>query len=160
MSEEHDVNCPVKDDKQTDENEGPVAEDAADGPTTEVPEVPGVPEVPEVSEPSANTSHTSKEDSAIDKETLSNEVDEKKDLYGANDKGNLSWTVEGNEFRVSWSFPDGVVTEKDYIALCYTGPSCRHARREADAPVKITTVRDDRGASKATTFNKNVGTNL
>lgn len=121
MSEEHDVECHVKDDKPTDDNEAPVAGDAADDPATEVtdvPEVPAVPEVPVVPEPSANTS---KEDSAIDKETLSSEVDEKKDLYGANDKGNLSWTVEGNEFRVSWSLPEGATTAKDYIALCYTG---------------------------------------
>lgn len=114
MSEDHDVDCPMEDDKQTDEgeetvveNNETVVENAEDCHMTE--------------EPSANTS---KEDSAIDtvdKESLRCEVDEKKDLYGANENATLSWTVQGNEFKVSWSLPEGAAKPNDYVALCCTG---------------------------------------
>ncbi|XP_049867393.1 uncharacterized protein LOC126367741 isoform X2 [Pectinophora gossypiella] len=64
-------------------------------------------------------------DSAI-KEAVSSEKDEKVEVYGADaanssSKGEVSWTLDGNEFKVSWSVPEGVIGTKDYIALCYTG---------------------------------------
>ncbi|KAJ8722435.1 hypothetical protein PYW07_003615 [Mythimna separata] len=167
MSEEHDVDSPMKDDKQTDENEETVLENdepVGDGeavveeekavvensevvvenseelaPNSEtvvengeggeehgeyvdenekrLDDADDCPMMVDTEEPSANTSKDSAID-AIDKETLSSEVDEKQVVYGANERATLSWTVEGNEFKIAWSLPQGVATPNDYIALC------------------------------------------
>lgn len=55
------------------------------------------------------------------KESLSSGVDEKKDLYGVNRKGSILWTEEGSQLRVSWNLLEGTATQRDYVALCYTG---------------------------------------
>lgn len=105
MSDDHDLDCSVKDDEQTDGNDDQVVEN-------------GGSDVVEVEETSANASKD--ETSAIDKETLSSEVDEKGDLYGA--KATINWTlVEGREFKVSWNLPEGTATPEDYVALYCTG---------------------------------------
>lgn len=123
MSEEHDVDFPTNDEKHDEENKEKVAEDEEavvdNEPTTEHAE--DCQMTVDTDKPSANTS---KEDSAIDvinKETLSSEVDEKKDLYGANERATLTWTAEGNEFKIAWNLPSGTATSDDYIALCCTG---------------------------------------
>lgn len=103
MSECHDEDSPVKDDIQTDNNDDTVAENNC----CEVAE-----------EPSANTSKDD-ETSAINKESLNSEVDEKGELYGA--KATLSWTIEGSRFKVSWSLPEGTTSTADYVALYCTG---------------------------------------
>ena len=173
MSEEHDVDCPMEDEKQTDENEEKVLENGETVVENEVrvveneeiavandetviekdkivveneeiaiandetiivngevlndndePVVENAEDCPmtvDTEEPSANTSKEDSAIDAIDKETLSSEVDEKKDLYGANERATLSWTAEGNEFKISWSLPEGAATANDYIALCCTG---------------------------------------
>lgn len=118
----------VENGKHVVENEKLVVENAEDCPMTV-----------ETEEPSANTS---KEDSAIDamdKETLSSEVDEKKDVYGANERATLSWTAEGNEFKVAWSLPQGAATANDYIALCCTG-KIFYSSKTSYQPVLITFV--------------------
>ncbi|XP_075969938.1 hecw ubiquitin protein ligase isoform X2 [Anticarsia gemmatalis] len=99
MSDGHDVDCSVKD--QPTDIEEPLEN--------------GGSEVAE--EPSANASKD-EETSAIDKETLSKEVDEKGDVYGA--KATINWTLEGQEFKVSWSLPEGTATPDDYVALYCT----------------------------------------
>ncbi|XP_047021067.1 uncharacterized protein LOC124631018 isoform X2 [Helicoverpa zea] len=120
MSEEHDVECPMEDEKQTDESEEKVVENDEVGDKTVDENAEDCRTTVNTEEPSANTS---KDDSAIDvidKETLSSEVDEKKDVYGANERTSpsLTWTAEGNEFKISWNLPEGTATEFDYIALC------------------------------------------
>lgn len=166
MSEEHDVDCPMEDEKQTDDNDEKVLENEEtvleneetmvnkaktavknegivvkneeamvvsdeavvvngevlnknDEPVVENAE--DCPMTVDTEEPSANTSKDDSAIDAIDKETLSSEVDEKKDLYGANERATLSWTAEGNEFKIAWSLPQGAATANDYIALCCTG---------------------------------------
>lgn len=123
MSEEHDVECPMEDEKQTDESEEKVVENDEVGDKTVDENAEDCRTTVNTEEPSANTS---KDDSAIDvidKETLSSEVDEKKDVYGANERTSpsLTWTAEGNEFKISWNLPEGTATEFDYIALCCIG---------------------------------------
>ncbi|CAK1545123.1 unnamed protein product [Leptosia nina] len=34
-------------------------------------------------------------------------------------KGEISWTDEGAQYRVSWTLPKGTATTKDYVALCF-----------------------------------------
>lgn len=126
MSEEHDVECPMEDEKQTDESEEKVVENDEVGDKTVDENAEDCRTTVNTEEPSANTS---KDDSAIDvidKETLSSEVDEKKDVYGANERTSpsLTWTAEGNEFKISWNLPEGTATEFDYIALCCIGHHC------------------------------------
>lgn len=131
MSEDHGVECPKEDEKQTDEtgekvveNEKAVLENGEVVVQNDEPVVENAEECPmtvDTDEPSANTSKEDSAIDAIDKETLSSEVDEKKDLYGANERATLTWTAEGNQFKIAWSLPEGAATADDYIALCCTG---------------------------------------
>ncbi|CAH0701575.1 unnamed protein product [Spodoptera exigua] len=123
MSEEHDLDFPMNDEKHDEENEEKVAGDEDAVVDTEpTNENAGECQITvDTEKPSANTSKEDSAIDAIDKETLSSEVDEKKDLYGANEKSTLRWTAEGNEFKIAWNLPPGTATNDDYIALCCTG---------------------------------------
>ncbi|KAJ8725895.1 hypothetical protein PYW08_004078 [Mythimna loreyi] len=181
MSEEHDVDSPMIDDKETDENDeivleneesvdereavvekekavvenGEVVENSEqlvlnsetvvhNGEESEengeqvgenekrlVDNAEDCPMMVDTEEPSANTSKEDSAIDAIDKETLSSEVDEKQDLYGANEGATLSWTADRNEFKVAWSLPEGVATANDYIALC-----CKAGKAENSVSVR------------------------
>ncbi|XP_046964595.1 E3 ubiquitin-protein ligase HECW2 isoform X1 [Vanessa cardui] len=60
------------------------------------------------------------EGSAISKESLSNDVDEKQDVPRKYGKGSILWTKEVSKLRVSWNLAEGTATSKDYVAICYT----------------------------------------
>lgn len=64
--------------------------------------------------------NATKEVSAIDIKEASSDVEE---IYvdAENTRATISWSLEGNEFKVSWSLPEGVATPKDYIGICYAG---------------------------------------
>ncbi|KAG6449455.1 hypothetical protein O3G_MSEX006045 [Manduca sexta] len=108
MSEEHGVNCA----ESADANDGKKDESDNDTVNTE----------PNTGDPEQPSANTSKENSAIDEVTEETEV--KQD---GNDErsyeGTIRWTQEGDQFKVSWSLPDGVATPKDYVALCYAESS-------------------------------------
>lgn len=54
------------------------------------------------------------------KESTNGQVDENKE--GTEDqKARISWTLEGEQFKVTWSLLEGVATSKDFIALCRVG---------------------------------------
>lgn len=61
-----------------------------------------------------------KEDSAIsNKETLNNDKDEKKVVYGV--RGTLDWSIDGKEFLLKWNVPEECSSPGDRIVLCQTG---------------------------------------
>lgn len=73
---------------------------------------------------------TSKTDGAISIEATENvngaipkeksKKDEKR--KGVKDqKARISWAVEGEQFKVKWSLPEGVASSEDFIALCRGG---------------------------------------
>lgn len=112
MSEDHDADC-AESVRNSDEN--PNEDSAQTVNVTETVET-------SVGEPSANARDPA--ESAIhDKESINSEIDEKESVYGANDSVNdrLKWTVEGTQFTVTWSLPEGSATGEDYIALCLAG---------------------------------------
>lgn len=61
--------------------------------------------------------------SATSKESETSEVEEKGDLSekGNEPRGSIIWTDEKTHLRVSWNLKEGTATDKDYVALCYTG---------------------------------------
>lgn len=128
MTEEHDENC-VKS-VETTENDD-------DESNREKPVQNGEQHVTLNDETSANTSKDSVIDSEIKEfkeetvEVKKVEVILKREISSEEAKQKnktevtprLSWTQIGNEFKVTWSLPEGVATTQDYIALCCSGKS-------------------------------------
>ncbi|XP_059057162.1 uncharacterized protein LOC131850813 [Achroia grisella] len=116
MSEEHDVDCAISEKQHENEHK------------TENSEVVNeyVPEEPKEvrTEDFVNAIDTNTE-SATNNKNIS-EKDGKISECSANDKikSNLRWTLDGNEFKISWSLPEELSTTQDYIALCYAGKCC------------------------------------
>ncbi|XP_052757390.1 uncharacterized protein LOC113517335 isoform X2 [Galleria mellonella] len=111
MSEEHDADCATSNNKYRNDQKNESSEFVNIVPD-ELKE--------EQEEEYANTAELITE-SAINNKHLNSEKSRNNDECSANDKlqSDLRWTLEGAEFKISWSLPEGLATGKDYIALCY-----------------------------------------
>lgn len=111
MTEENDVDCTASIETADKEDDAKTAQEIEDSNVT-----------------SANLS-TSKNDSAIvevteinvaiPKESVKSEDENK--LGTENQKARISWSQEGDQFKVTWSLAEGVATPEDFIALCRVG---------------------------------------
>lgn len=96
MSEEHDKDC-INSDGQTNEEQCDTSGN-----------------IDKVTDPAT-------EQSANINETSQSEFNENEDLCEDVEETEISWTVEGSEFKISWKLPEGSTSEEDYIGLCYKG---------------------------------------
>lgn len=100
MTEEHAADCTSVETDDKDANEDPAKETLGHTDATD-------------SEPIC--ANNTKDGSAINRDAYS-DVEEYVDAEDT--RATLSWTLEANEFKVSWSLPEGVATPKDCIGIC------------------------------------------